>query len=37
VIGWIADGRLIWHGGQPLFDGARLEAPLVEDMIVAQR
>jgi phosphoribosylglycinamide formyltransferase-1 len=37
VIGWIADSRLAWNGGQPSFDGTRLERPFVEDMIVTPR
>lgn len=31
VIGWLADGRLAWHEGQPWLDGEPLAAPVVED------
>jgi phosphoribosylglycinamide formyltransferase-1 len=31
VVGWIADGRLAWNDGQPLFDGNPLTQPVVED------
>jgi phosphoribosylglycinamide formyltransferase 1 len=34
VIGWFADGRLALRNGQVWFDGAVLNAPLVEDMRV---
>jgi phosphoribosylglycinamide formyltransferase-1 len=34
VIGWIAEGRLAWSGGQPIFDGTRLEQPFIEDLLV---
>jgi phosphoribosylglycinamide formyltransferase 1 len=30
VIGWIADGRLAWNSGQPVFDGKPLTQPIVE-------
>jgi phosphoribosylglycinamide formyltransferase-1 len=30
VVGWIADRRLDWNGGQPLFDGKPLTQPVVE-------
>jgi phosphoribosylglycinamide formyltransferase-1 len=32
VIGWIADGRLVWNKGRPLLDGRLLDAPVVEYM-----
>jgi phosphoribosylglycinamide formyltransferase 1 len=31
VVGWIADKRLTWNDGQPLFDGKPLTQPVVED------
>jgi phosphoribosylglycinamide formyltransferase-1 len=31
VMGWMSQRRLIWRGGQPLFDGEPLTAPLVEE------
>jgi phosphoribosylglycinamide formyltransferase-1 len=31
VIGWIAQGRLVWRDRAPWFDGERLDAPMVED------
>jgi phosphoribosylglycinamide formyltransferase-1 len=31
VIGWLAEGRLIFRSGAPWLDGQRLAAPLVED------
>jgi phosphoribosylglycinamide formyltransferase-1 len=33
VIDWIARGRLAWNGGDPTFDGGRLDAPRVEDCV----
>ncbi|HET9390601.1 MAG TPA: phosphoribosylglycinamide formyltransferase [Steroidobacteraceae bacterium] len=30
VIGWIADGRLVWRDGRPLLDGRPLDEPVVE-------
>lgn len=31
VVGWIADKRLTWNDGQPLFDGKPLTQPVVEE------
>ena len=31
VIGWLADGRLVWRDDRPWLDGAPLDAPVVED------
>jgi phosphoribosylglycinamide formyltransferase-1 len=31
VIGWIADGRLVWRDGKGWLDGRTLDAPVVED------
>ena len=31
VIGWLADGRLVWRGERPWLDGKPLDAPVVED------
>ena len=31
VIGWLADGRLVWREDRPWLDGKPLEAPVVED------
>jgi len=31
VIGWLAEGRLIWRDGRPWLDGQPLETPVVED------
>ncbi len=31
VIGWLADGRLVWHEDRPWLDAKPLEAPVVED------
>ena len=31
VIGWLADGRLVWRDGRPWLDGKPLDAPVVED------
>ena len=31
VIGWLADGRLVWREGRPWLDGKPLDAPIVED------
>lgn len=37
VIGWLADGRLVWSGGRPLLDGRPLDTPVVEDMSAHER
>ena len=31
VVGWIADQRLDWNNGEPLFDGKPLTQPIVEN------
>lgn len=31
VIGWLADGRLVWREDRPWLDGKPLDAPIVED------
>jgi phosphoribosylglycinamide formyltransferase-1 len=31
VIGWLADGRLVWRDDRPWLDGKPLAAPIVED------
>ena len=31
VVGWLADGRLVWRDHQPWLDGKPLAAPVVED------
>jgi phosphoribosylglycinamide formyltransferase 1 len=31
VVGWIADQRLAWNNGEPLFDGQPLTQPVVEN------
>jgi phosphoribosylglycinamide formyltransferase 1 len=31
VVGWIADQRLAWNNGEPLFDGKPLTQPVVEN------
>ncbi|HET9105674.1 MAG TPA: phosphoribosylglycinamide formyltransferase [Steroidobacteraceae bacterium] len=31
VIGWLADGRLVWREDRPWLDGKPLDAPVVED------
>ena len=31
VVGWIADRRLAWNNGEPLFDAQPLTQPIVED------
>lgn len=36
VIGWLADGRLVWRGDRPWLDGKPLEAPVVEDFPEAE-
>jgi len=32
VIGWLADGRLVWREGRAWLDGEPLDTPIVEDM-----
>jgi phosphoribosylglycinamide formyltransferase 1 len=31
VLGWLAEGRLVWRDNAPWLDGRRLDAPVVED------
>jgi phosphoribosylglycinamide formyltransferase-1 len=35
ALGWFAQGRLKWHDGGAWLDGAKLEAPIVEDFRAA--
>jgi len=36
VIGWLAEGRLVWRDGRVFLDGRALDAPVVEDFDAAK-